>query len=133
MCISIGLAPSSHPPGRYNRAFPSRDKSAPEKSTDVLIAEQSLSGTLYDLRSSVFKTRSRPSRRALPPSVFIISDIFITSEISGQFFMTVSSLVKSEAAIIGKTAFFAPEAVNFPDSGLPPFMIYPFILSPRRR
>ena len=44
----------------------------------------------------------------IQPKYFKIPAICLTSSMSGQLLITVTELLRSEAAIIGNTAFFAP-------------------------
>ena len=47
-----------------------------------------------------------------------------TSSMGGQFLITTSPSVRTEAAKRGRTAFFADSASVFPSSLIPPLMMY---------
>ena len=61
------------------------------------------------------------------PSLFNISKVTLTSDISGTLYNFILFLFKIHAAKIGREAFLEPDIVTLPSNLLPPFIIIFFI------
>ena len=63
-----------------------------------------------------------PERVTFAPRCWMIFSITSASLMAGTSCMTISSFVRMEAAIIGRTAFLFPPTVTFPEISAPPLM-----------
>ena len=119
-CKSIGLGPSSHPPGALSCAFPHRAIIGPKNMTDDLISRIKSSGTSYLPIVEESTITVLPSLFILQPRCFNILIADSTSFSSVQLCIIFSPALSSVAARIGKTLFLAPFTVAVPFNLLPP-------------
>ena len=119
-CRSMGLGPSSHPPGNDNLASPQRDRIAPKNTMDERISRMRLWGisqrvmpSAQTVKVSPVWVQRHPSRRKMVTAV-------CTSDSAGQLCSTVSPSQRSAAASSGSVLFFAPCTVSSPQRRLPP-------------
>ena len=119
-CRSMGLGPSSHPPGMLSAAEPVRARIAPRKMTEDRISRIRASGTSFWVSSEASTVMVSPVRDTLHPRCSRIEMEARTSERSGQLWTTLTPLHRIVAARIGSTLFLAPWTLAVPRSGLPP-------------
>ncbi len=121
-CRSMGLVPIAQPPGREIRARPNRDSRGPKTKKEARMRRTGPYGAVDVLRRPAFiKTRSLlRSRKISTPRDFKRIDMVPTSSRSGTSSRITLSEVRSEAAIIGRQAFFAPLILTLPIKGTPP-------------
>ena len=121
-CVSSRRCPIASPPGGGSEARPTRARSGPAKRKLVRIRDASSAEILAVFSFGVVSVTlcSLRSRTTFAPKLFAASSIPDTSEISGTFRRVTGSAVRSEAAIIGSTAFLLPETACVPAIVLPP-------------
>lgn len=107
-CISIGLGPSSHPPGQHTVHSPVLPSRAPRKMIDERISRISSSGIEVSLTPAADITAVFPENVHLHPTQFSILDAAKTSVSLGQFLRIHSSPLRIAAAIIGSALFLLP-------------------------
>ena len=129
-CRSTGRGPSSQPPGSERLASPQRARIAPRKMTDERSSRMSVCGTSQRQMSRLSIYTCVPVRSAVQPRCRRMRSVASTSRRSGTPSSSVSAPVATEAAIMGKTAFFAPCTLIAPSSLLPPVMCQIFISCP---
>ena len=119
-CRSMGLGPSSQPPGIHTLASPVRASRAPIKMTDERISRIRPSG--MSQRSSVLESTITvcPSRCTLQPKCRRISSVASTSVSRGQLCIMLTLPDKTAAARMGSTLFFAPCTSMLPSRRFPP-------------
>ena len=105
-CRSMGLGPSSHPPGNDNLASPQRDRIAPKNTMDERISRMRLWGisqrvmpSAQTVKVSPVWVQRHPSRRKMVTAV-------CTSDSAGQLCSTVSPSQRSAAASSGSVLFY---------------------------
>ena len=107
-CISIGLGPSSHPPGNDSLHSPVLPRTAPRKTIDERISLISSSGTKV-FTAPLASTVTQPSSRLhLAPSTDRMRQAANTSESAGQLCSLISPFIRTHPASSGRAAFFAP-------------------------
>ena len=127
---SMGLGPSSQPPGMLSRAAPQRASRAPRKITELLSSRMSSCGISAPVMYRESIVTSCPERSTAQPMRRSILTVASTSRSSGTFVSRVTPGNSTLAAIIGSTAFFAPCTATRPRRGLPPDMCQTLINSP---
>src|SRR6056297_3404267 len=118
MCMSMGRAPKSSPPGIDNRMWPQRVSSGPSTLIDARIRSTSSYGAT-GVRSpvSVSSRRSRVGRSMRTPIASSRSPMMPTSAMSGTLVISKVPSVSSVAAINLSTEFLAPGTATVPASG----------------
>ena len=129
-CRSTGRGPSSQPPGMDSRASPKRARIAPRKITDERSSRMSVCGMKLRLMPRESMQTTSPSRSAVQPRCRRMRSVVSTSRSSGTLNSSVSQPVSTDAAMIGKTAFFAPCTDVLPVSVFPPLMCHILIIFP---
>ena len=117
---SMGLGPSSHPPGKDMIASPSLARMAPRKMTDERISRIRASGTSRPVRAEASTVTVSPARSTRHPRCSRMAMEARTSERSGQLCTTLSPGHRMVAARMGSTLFFAPWTRAVPWSRFPP-------------
>ncbi len=120
MCWSTGRAPMAQPPGSDTRAVPKRATSGPSTRIDARMVFTMSYGASVRVTASAFRRTVAPSRSAATPIWRSSFSVVTTSCSCGTLSTMNSSGVSRLAARIGSAAFFAPEIVTSPPSGLPP-------------
>src|SRR5690606_27580228 len=116
---STGRAPIAQPPGWAIFTSPNRPRSGPITCTEARISRTGSSGASgWRSRASIHKTS--PSKEHRAPSPSSTSIMLKTSPIRGTLRTTQGSLVRRDAAISLRTAFFAPLTRTSPLRGVPP-------------
>ena len=105
---SIGLGPSSQPPGKVRTAFFLRPSREPRKIIEPRISRIRLSGISAPFTLSLFTSTAEPSRFTSQPRYRSIRAAALTSERRGQLNRTFSPSHKSAAESTGRILFFAP-------------------------
>ena len=129
-CKSIGLDPISHPPGHENFALWYFPINAPARITDERICLIKSSGISYVCTLLVFIIILLFFLFIVAPIFFKISNIVLTSWISGTLYNVVVPAFNTVAAIIGNAAFLEPDIFISPSSFFPPWIINFDIFSP---
>src|SRR5512138_3451798 len=111
----------AHPPGWDTLARPNRATKGPRTSTLARIVLTRSYGASHP-RALVESRRRTPSPSQLTPRWERRAHIVRTSLNAGTFSRTNSPGTRSEAAISGKAAFFAPLTATSPRRGTPPSM-----------
>ena len=119
-CRSMGLGPSSHPPGNDNLASPQRDRIAPKNTIDERISRMRLWGISQRVMPSAQTVKVSPVWAQRHPSRRKMVTAVCTSDSAGQLCSTVSPSQRSAAASSGSVLFFAPCTVSSPQRRLPP-------------
>ena len=110
-----------HPPGKAISALPVRESSGPRRRIDARILQTWSSDGRPLLSFDAFISRVFFVNFICAPSERRMLIIERMSAMSGTFVRVVFSFVRSEAHMIGSTAFFEPLTWIVPFSFCPPF------------
>ena len=124
MCWSIGICPSSHPPGYDIQQCPVLPSTEPRKTIEERISRISLTGISQLPIAQASEITVLPLRLHFTPICESIRRAASTSVSLGQLCITLSpSYISTVAASIGSAAFFAPWSESSPSILRPPFII----------
>ena len=119
-CRSMGLGPSSQPPGMDSSACPIRPRMAPRNTTEERISRMSWSGMSQRCMVLESTVMVSPSCSTTQPRWRRMATEASTSVSWGQLCRTLTAPVKIVAARMGRTLFFAPWTATAPERGVPP-------------
>lgn len=119
-CRSIGLAPSSQPPGKVSLQWRVLPRTAPRNTMDDRISRIKLSGISLPQTLEASTHTVSPLRVHLHPRQKSILHAASTSVSSGQLCRTHSPCASTHAASSGSALFFAPCTLSSPSSRRPP-------------
>ena len=119
-CRSIGLAPSSQPPGKVSLQRRVLPRTAPRNTMDDRISRIKLSGISLPQTLEASTHTVSPLRVHLHPRQESILHAASTSVSSGQLCRTHSPCASTHAASSGSALFFAPCTLSSPSSRRPP-------------